>query len=400
MGERQVSVRGLFGDEEGRVQIVHRSRQHPKDVGRLVELTKSDPARRRAPCIRHEARGGGCGGCALMELGEEAQREQKRAMLAALGLEVDVVHGGQALGYRWSSKRVAFARAGKIRIGSWARGSHDGAVMTGCLVEHPLISAAADEVENQARELGTSAFDEKTGQGDLRYVWLKTDGERVVVTLMGDSQSEGLARLAAHLSLPTTLWISQQTADGNAIRGEAPVCVHGEAELHVNIAGVRVALGPLGFLQPNPTAIADAYGALVEGLAGGVAWDLYAGIGSTTALLSGGFDEVVPCESYPESAEKLGVAPMRAADFLTERAAERPDAIVANPPRKGLGEAVCASLAQIGAPHLRVMSCGPEGLRRDLDRLVAAGYRLERLLAFDTLPQTPHVEVVARLSLV
>ena len=54
-------------------------------------------------------------------------------------------------------------------------------------------------------------------------------------------------------------------------------------------------------------------------------------------------------------------------------------------------------LLRLAPARLHVMACGPAGLRRDLDGL-AELYRVERLTAFDTLPQTPHVELVAWLE--
>jgi tRNA/tmRNA/rRNA uracil-C5-methylase (TrmA/RlmC/RlmD family) len=42
------------------------------------------------------------------------------------------------------------------------------------------------------------------------------------------------------------------------------------------------------------------------------------------------------------------------------------------------------------------MACGPAGLSADIAAL-AEGYRLESLHAYDTLPQTPHVELIAKL---
>jgi tRNA/tmRNA/rRNA uracil-C5-methylase (TrmA/RlmC/RlmD family) len=42
------------------------------------------------------------------------------------------------------------------------------------------------------------------------------------------------------------------------------------------------------------------------------------------------------------------------------------------------------------------MACGPAGLAADIGAL-AEGYRLESLRAYDTLPQTPHVELIAKL---
>ena len=41
------------------------------------------------------------------------------------------------------------------------------------------------------------------------------------------------------------------------------------------------------------------------------------------------------------------------------------------------------------------MACGPAGLAKDVAAL-AEGYRLESLHAYDTLPQTPHVEFIAK----
>jgi 23S rRNA (uracil1939-C5)-methyltransferase len=396
-------MRGLFGGEEGEVEIVHRSRQRPVDVGRLVRLTGRDEARRDPPCPSHVAvEGGRCTGCALMELSEGAQRGQKQQMLAALGLECEVVGLGPALGYRCSSKRVAFHDDGGLELGSWVRGSHEGARMTRCLVDHPLIARAADEIAHEGRALGLVPHDEATGAGDLRYVWLKTDGARVVSTLIAASATSRARALAPRLKASDAVAFSVQASGGNAIRGEAPEVLKGEPSLTVTIAGLEVSSGPLGFLQPNPEAIAAVYRALVadEGgapLGGERAFDLYAGVGVTTALLRERFTTVEPCESYPESAAALGVPPTRVEDFLGARGHQAPDLVVANPPRRGLGDAVSDALVSLGASRLHVMSCGPEGLRRDLDRLIAGGYALRSLVAFDTLPQTPHVELVAKL---
>lgn len=274
--------------------------------------------------------------------------------------------------------------------------------MRGCLVDHPRLVEAAEELEREASALGIAPFDEARGEGDLRYAWLKTDGERVLLTLItAGEQSEAARELPARLSCADGVAWSVQPARGNAIRGSAPRMLRGAPSLRVSIAGVPVEVGPLGFLQPNPTLIERAYLDLVtdeqgRALGGALAWDLYAGAGVTTALLARSFARVVPCESYPESAAALGVAPCTVESFL-ERGGQRPELVVANPPRKGLGERVCAALARIGAPRVHLMSCGPEGLARDLARLCAAGYRLASLAAYDSLPQTPHVELVARL---
>ena len=110
----------------------------------------------------------------------------------------------------------------------------------------------------------------------------------------------------------------------------------------------------------------------------------------TTRRLRALGGEVVPCESHPEGAGSLGIEAETAEDFLA-RQTEAPDTVVANPPRKGFGAAVTNELLRLRPARIHVMACGPASLAKDIAAL-AEGYRLESLRAYDTLPQTPHVE--------
>jgi 23S rRNA (uracil1939-C5)-methyltransferase len=341
-----------------------------------------------------------------MELSEEAQRATKLEMLRTrFGLSVSEIESSPlALGYRWSSKRVAFGRPGALGLGSFARGSHKTTSMHGCLVDHPLLTQLFAAITERACELGIEAYDERSGQGDLRFVWAKTNGEGCIATLVVSDANGRAARELAQADLPCEgVLVSVQGAATNAVRGEAPMLVRGAGTLETELLGEHIEVGALGFLQPNPRTAELCYRALTawpEGTRGKLAFDLYAGSGVTTRALRRTFDEVVPCEAYPESARALGVAPESAESFLARElaASERrvPELVVLNPPRKGLGEDVCARLIALGSPEVRIMSCGPEGLARDL-RALSSHYRLVSLRAFDTLPQTPHVELVAQL---
>jgi len=188
------------------------------------------------------------------------------------------------------------------------------------------------------------------------------------------------------------------------MRGGQLKVLKGLGALSVELAGCSVDVGPLGFLQPNPPVAERAYEELTAGQSGTMAFDLYAGSGVVTALLGKHFEQVQSCEAYPESAAQLGVAPETAASFLARMVEQgptsaKPSLIVANPPRAGMGGAVCRLLNQLAAEHLHLMSCSPSALRRDLDLLVEPSgcYRLGSLRAFDTLPQTAHIELVAKL---
>ena len=77
----------------------------------------------------------------------------------------------------------------------------------------------------------------------------------------------------------------------------------------------------------------------------------------------------------------------------------RPDAVLLDPPRSGLGKAAAEHLAALGAPIMVYVSCDPSTLARDLGRLMARGYRLARLRLVDLFPQTFHIETIATLHL-
>jgi 23S rRNA (uracil1939-C5)-methyltransferase len=335
-----------------------------------------------------------------MELDEAAQREAKRVMLSKLGLSVsEVVASPRALGYRHSSKRVVFATAAGPTLGSYAHGSHALAMMPGCLVDHPQLVAAFAQVERAARKLAIEPYDEASRRGDLRYVWAKTNGEEVIVTLISAAAESRVHEVAQELTVAGVLHSIQGGAT-NALRGASSALLTGKREISLSLLGRALEVGALGFLQPNPAVAEAAYRALIaiDGVAGReLAFDLYAGAGITTRALAASFREVLPCESHPESARALGCDAESAEAFLARMRGRRPDLVIANPPRKGLAAAADALLA-LGAPCLHIMSCGPEGLARDLATL-SARYEVASLQAFDTLPQTAHVELVARLRL-
>ena len=410
VGEVEVVAPGLFPGEVAEVRIVHVERQRARAYARALALEVAHPGRRAPPCPAHAEAGGGCTGCPWQGLEEGAQRALKAQWLEArFGLRVDrVVHlPGGDFGYRMSSKRVVGGRPGAVVLGAHARGSHRVVEMAGCMVEDPMISAAALEVQAAADELEIVPYDEASGEGDLRYVWFKSDGRAVLVTLItAAAPSRAAALLPARLTVPAGVAWSVQGGGGNAIRGGPPTLLRGREDLAIALAGVAVRPGPLGFLQPNPRVAALAYQDLVAGpdgaaLSGALALDLYAGAGVTTALLRERFAAVLPCESFPESAAGLGVAPQEAAAFLDAllaAGAAAPALVVANPPRAGLGAAVCERLVALAPARLHVMSCGPAGLARDLERLGQGGFALEGLRAYDTLPQTAHVEVIAWLG--
>ncbi len=82
-------------------------------------------------------------------------------------------------------------------------------------------------------------------------------------------------------------------------------------------------------------------------------------------------------------------------DAVVQR--ERPELVVMDPPRAGVGAEVCALLARVGAAEMVYVSCDPVTLSRDLKAMVDSGYRIKELHLVDMFPQTFHLETVAML---
>lgn len=401
-----VRVAGPVPGERVRVEIEHVSAGRRAATGRLIAIERPHRARRSPPCPRHPDRGGACGGCPLMMVELEAQRELKREHVRRqFGLEVDEVVGEAGLGYRLSSKRVFGGRAGELELGSFRPRSHTVTSMHGCLVDHPRIVECFAELAELASALGIEPYDERARTGDLRYAWAKCDGERVLLTLVtASAHSRAATELPAGLREPAGVAWSVQSAAGNAIRGGPARTLRGLGSLRMRIGSVDVAIGPMGFLQPNPAVAARAYDDLLcdpdrRPHRGRLALDLYAGAGVVTHRLRERFETVRACEAYPESAAALGVEPLDVTAFLARADDDdaTPELVVANPPRAGMGPDVCDMLSRLGAAHLTIMSCSARSLVRDLAALDST-YVVERVRGYDTLPQTSHLELVAWLQ--
>ena len=74
---------------------------------------------------------------------------------------------------------------------------------------------------------------------------------------------------------------------------------------------------------------------------------------------------------------------------------DRPDAVVVNPPRRGIGPELAGALEASGIPTVLYSSCHARTLAQDLARMPS--YRVERVRVFDMFPQTAHTETLVLL---
>ena len=160
------------------------------------------------------------------------------------------------------------------------------------------------------------------------------------------------------------------------------------------------------FFQVNRFLVDKLVQLATEGRSGAVAWDLFAGVGLFSQALARRFERVVAVEAAADDLKRTFKGDGRVAvsattvEFLRRAVLERerPDLIVMDPPRAGVGAEVCALLARLRAPEMVYVSCDPTTLGRDLKAMVDSGYSLAELHLADLFPQTFHQEAVVVLQ--
>jgi tRNA/tmRNA/rRNA uracil-C5-methylase (TrmA/RlmC/RlmD family) len=377
-----------------------------------VRVLEASPDRVTAPCP--SAHPGGCGGCDWQHASLPAQRalkaavvEQQLRRLAGLdnAVTVEPLAGdgpgdGRTPGLGWRT-RVQFAVDQGGVAGLRAHRSHRVVDVGDCLIAHRDI-----------RALGVTDSDWSGATGVETAVGGLDADENYALTVVEDAPDR-------RDSGPSGKGQPRGRNRGNPRGGRAPrarrTLAAGRPYL-VERAGDRLwQVSADGFWQVHPAAAGTLSQAVVEALApapGDTVLDLYCGAGlfaGVLAALVGPDGAVTGVESDPAAVKNarqnladVPWASFRQADVAV--AAGDPGLalsrlVVADPPRAGLAAQVISFLnGDSQAERFAYVSCDPATLARDLALLIAGGWSLDQLRAFDAFPMTHHVECVATLT--
>jgi 23S rRNA (uracil1939-C5)-methyltransferase len=192
-------------------------------------------------------------------------------------------------------------------------------------------------------------------------------------------------------------------------KGELPqsIAQWGAASITYHAAGFDYRVDHGAFFQVNRWLVDSLIERVVAGHKGKLAWDLFAGVGLFARQFASSFDRVVAVESAPSATAALdanlhgttghAVKSETLAFLRWQNLSVKPDLIVADPPRTGLGAETCTLLAEIAAPAVVCVSCDPATLARDLRALIGSGYQIQSITLADLFPQTFHLETVVQL---
>jgi 23S rRNA (uracil1939-C5)-methyltransferase len=387
--------------ENVRVRLVEEKRAYA--AAELEEIVTSAPERVTPGC-RHF---GPCGGCHYQHADYDAQLRFKQAVLRETlerggvtpPAEIEVL-AGQPWAYR-NRIRLAFDAAGNP--GYRGRRSHALVNIAECPIAAPLLVRAASIIAGHVRRLAPSVR-----PSEIALFCDAEESKLLVMLFTRNSTASNLADLAVTLQKEVPQLVRLELVlEGGANQPERTIAQYGSTSMTYSAAGYPYRVDHGAFFQVNRWLVDALVDRVTTGHTGKTAWDLFAGVGLFARRLATTFQSVMAIESAPAATDALqanlygtnGEAVCASSlDFLRrQRETQRPDLVVVDPPRTGLGPDMTTRLAEIGPPSLVYVSCDPATLARDLRALLATGYLLESVTLVDLFPQTFHLETVARL---
>jgi 23S rRNA (uracil1939-C5)-methyltransferase len=359
-----------------------------------------------------------CAGCGLIALpyGEQLAVKRARLSLALRHYGELCVLGPSAVqaaspieGYRTRAKLVVGKHG---ELGLYARGSHRVVDIPGCLVLAPVVARTVRALRELCGDVpALHAI-------DVREVIGTAGGQSALVTLIGEIEESLLTELVAKvMALPDVVTVAIAAPSEGRVLGRAPIVQAGEAAARDRL----FAHGP--FTEVSPGAFVQAHReqahAITERIAGLVSarrarvLELHAGSGLLALALAQRGATVTAIESYAPACE--GITRAARAQGLAERvhviasdagkalrelqeSRARFEAVVVNPPRRGLSPEVRARIARLGPGKLVYVACEPATLARDLAGFAQLGLRTRKLEGFDMIPQSGEVECLALLE--
>jgi 23S rRNA (uracil747-C5)-methyltransferase len=371
----------------------------------------------------HHFDAGRCRSCAELGMPYGLQLATKQRAVEALlsehaGLTWLPPVASPQMGYRNKAKMVVSGSVEQPRLGilDAAGGGID---LRDCPLHTPGIQAALPVLAGFVTTAALTPYDVPGRRGELKHLLVteSPDGELMVRFVL--RSQEPVARIRKHLpallsELPRLVVVSVnlQPEHKAILEGEREIPLTARQTLRMRVGEVDLHLRPQSFFQTNTAMAAELYRlgrTWVGEVAPATVWDLYCGVGGFALSLgaAGSTSEVRGIEisreaiaSAEQSRDEAGLTGVRFeagdATAYVRDSAERPDLVIVNPPRRGIGAELSDWLEGSGVPHALYSSCNAQTLARDLAAMPSLRPVRGRLL--DMFPNTGHYEVLVLLE--
>lgn len=382
---------------------------------KLVRVIESSPERVEGMCKHYPK----CGGCTMwhMSYDEELRMKEERVRSAIERIAgkntpvLPIIGADSTVRYR---NKAQFPVGKNCESGFYRTRSHDIVPSDVCLIQSEIADKVRAVVHIWQKEYSIPAYDEETGKGVLRHIYVRTGKGGALLCLISAARPAHVDKLIETVTQQCPevcgIVLNINKKKTNVILGDEYITLWGNSTLSDELAGSEFEISPAAFYQVNHAQTERLYDiatrlALCDGAR--FVLDLYCGIGTITLSLAKHAERVIGVEVVPQAIEdakkncvlnnvtnaEFICADAGEAAALLARRGEKPDAIVVDPPRKGLSPEVIEEIKRMNPKTLVYVSCDPATLARDIKLLCGDGmYNAVSVQPVDMFPRTKHVE--------
>ena len=413
-----VFVPGLLPGEETDVRIVKAEKRYA--FGRMETPPAAPSPDRRDPGCPVYPR---CGGCSCRHMRYEATLEGKRQQvrdcferIGKISVEVPPVLGmDNPSAYRNKTSLPCGGTKDAPVLGFYAPRSH--AVIPAAACPNAMAPAGkiAEAFLSWMHRFRIEPYREETHTGLVRHLVIRVsrEGESMVTVAANSSRlphAEELADAMKPLKV-ASLFLNENTDRTNVILSPFFHIIYGKETLPDTLCGLRFELSPSAFFQVNPVQTEKLYAAALDFAdlkPDETVCDVYCGAGTITLAAASRCASAVGIEIVPaavenarRNAERNGIANAvfhagPAEELLPRLVREglRCDAVLVDPPRKGLDPAVIRAIAEAGPSRVVYVSCNVATQARDAALFREAGYEVRKVQPVDMFCWTSGIENV------
>ncbi len=372
-------------------------------------------------CVQYTV--GHCHSCQWLDKPYSQQLSDKQQHLKQLLQETSVVHWltpvtSKTSEFRNKAKMVVSGSVERPLLGMLHR---DGRTvdLCDCPLYPKYFQPVFAVIKTFIARAGLVPYNVERKKGELKYLLLtesRANGEMMLrFVLRSETKLAQLVRalpwLKEQLPQATVISANIQPTHMAILEGEKEIILTERKMLTERFNGIPLYIRPRSFFQTNPDIAAELYataGRWVRELGINSLWDLFCGAGGfglhcadKKTRLTGIEISAEAISCAKSSAKRLGLehVDFQALDsthFALDKS-QLPELVLVNPPRRGIGKALCEYLSRMAPKFILYSSCHAETMAKDITMLKQ--YRIEKIQLFDMFPHTEHYETLALLAL-
>lgn len=420
-----IFINGAIKNEKCKILIVKVNKSYA--FGKLLEVINKSQNRIDSDCKTYKR----CGGCSLRHIKYEETLNIKKNMVQNLvdksltnKVEVKNVIGMENPIYYRNKLQYPIGRDknGNPIMGVFANRTHEIIPVENCMIQNQDAEKVAKEVFRFIKENNISIYDEISRKGSIRHIIVKIGlkTEEIMCIIVSNNEriekeNELVETIKSKFPQVKTIIKNINNKNTNVILGDKNIVLYGEGYIYDKLGEYIFKISPMSFYQTNPVQTEILYNKAIEFAKlekDDILCDLYCGIGTIGIFASNQVKKVYGIEIVEEAVEvakeNAKINNVDNIEFIVgdvEKAFKvlihekkiMPNAVIVDPPRRGLDNTTINVIKELNLKKLVYISCNPATMVRDL-KMLEEKYDVKEIQPVDMFPYTSHVECVAVLE--